>query len=246
MTDRYEPDVYWSDRLSEQFDKRGTGHLSYSHQYNEWLYRAKRRALRRALRDVTPAGSVLDLGSGTGWVVQELSTAGMTVVGCDIAPVAVERLRARFPSARFFRTTLGAEPLDCEDGSQDAVTALDVLYHVVDDDAWLNALTEAKRVLRPGGLLIVSDGFGADDRTPSEHVRFRSRARWSAAASDVGLTLARLDAYFRWLSRDPQEGLMARHLPDGLRGAAEYALEQLIPRTPHMRLAVYARPATSA
>ena len=241
MSGSYRPAEYWSERLADQYDLRGTGHLSYSRGYNDWLYRAKRRALRKALADVRPGSAALDLGSGTGWVVRELLTAGMTAEGCDIADVAVERLGAQFPEATFFQTTLGAEPLPRDDGSYDVVTALDVMYHVTDDVAWRAALAEAARVMRPGGLLVISDGLGRDDREPSPHVRFRSLERWTDATGDVGLRRERLDPYFRWLSRERGTGRLERRIPDGLRGAAEYALETLAPREPHMRLAVFSR-----
>lgn len=246
VADEYEPASYWSDRLAGQYDLRGTGHLAYSAGYNDWLYRKKRRALRRALRSLEPGARALDLGSGTGWVVQELMRAGARVEGCDIAELAVERLRERFPEATFFQTTLGTEPLPQDDASFDVVTALDVMYHVTDDEAWLRATREAARVLRPDGLLITSDGMGIADRVPRSHVRFRSSQRWAEAASEAGLRLERLDPYFRWLSRDREEGAIVGRLPDRARGMVEYALETLVPRPPHMRLAVFSRQSSSS
>lgn len=241
MAERYQPAEYWSERLAGQYDLRGTGHISYSRGYNEWLYRAKRRALRRAIRPVAPGAAVLDLGSGTGWVVQELLAVGLRVEGCDITALAVERLRERFPQATFFQTALGADPLPRADGAYDLVTALDVMYHVTDDAAWEAALREAERVLRQGGLLVTSDGLGREDHMPGPHVRFRSRTRWEEAAAAAGLRIERLDPYFRWLSRDRHEGALLRHFPDALRGATEFALETVAPREPHMRVAVLSR-----
>jgi SAM-dependent methyltransferase len=241
VNDGYQPAEYWSERLSDHYNLRGTGHLSYSRAYNGWLYRAKRRALRRTLQAVDPGMAALDLGSGTGWVVRELLTAGLRVDGCDVAEIAVARLRERFPAATIFQAELGADRIPREDAAYDLVTALDVMYHVTDDATWEGALFEAARVLRPGGAMIVSDTFGAKDRMPGAHVHFRSLARWNAAAAAAGLRGERLDPYFRWLSRDPDEGLVLRRLPDGVRGATEYALETIAPRPPHMRLAVFSR-----
>ena len=241
MNDGYKPAEYWSERLAGQYDLRGTGHLSYSRGYNDWLYRAKRRALRRALNGLAPGSAVLDLGSGTGWVVQELLRAQARVEGCDIAELAVERLRARFPQASFFQTTLGSEPLPAGDGTYDAVTALDVMYHVTDDAAWDAAVREAARVLKPGGILVISDGLGSSDRVPGPHVRFRSLSRWAELTTSAGLTQRQIAPYFRWLSRDRHEGAVARRLPDAVRGPIEFALETLAPREPHMRIAVYER-----
>jgi SAM-dependent methyltransferase len=236
----YEPAEYWSERLAGEYNLRGTGHLAYSSAYNDWIYRVKRRALRRGLKGVPAGASALDLGSGTGWVVQELIGRGLRVEGCDIAEIAVERLSERFPQANFFQIALGSAPLPREDASYDAVTMLDVAYHMTDDELWASALREVGRVLRPGGRFVVSDRLGDNDVAAAEHVRFRSVARWDEAAAAAGLRRTRLEPYYRWISRERGSSPLAR-LPDGARGAVEFALETLAPREPHVRLGVFER-----
>ena len=235
----YDPQGYWSNRLGEHFDLRGTGHLDYDARYNRWLYREKARALRWGLDSAREGDSVLDVGSGVGWVVDQLLSRGLSTEGCDISPDAVHRLSNRFPAARFFQLSLGTDPIPRPDGSYDVVTMLDVAYHVTDDQLWLEGLREVARVLRPGGRLIISDGLGPADRTPAPHVRFRSATTWGQADA-VGLTISGTRPYFRWLSRD-KDAWGFRHLPDGVRGAVEYGLERLVRRPPHMRCAVLTR-----
>jgi SAM-dependent methyltransferase len=241
VSGRYQPEQYWADRLNDRFDLRATGHIEYSSGYNAWLYRGKRRALRRLSRGVDPPADALDVGSGVGWVVHELREMGHRVDGCDIAPVAIERLAARFPDSAFFVATLGTDPLPREDASYDLITVLDVTYHITDDGLWEAGLADLARLLRPGGRIIVSDGLGSADVRPAEHVHFRSRDRWAEAAARHGLQLTRVLPYFRWLSR-PRELTGWSRLPDGARGAVEYTLEWCGPRTPHMRGAALERP----
>lgn len=242
--DEYRPNEYWSARLAREFNLRGTGHISYSERYNAWLYRAKRRALRRGLRGLRPPLDALDVGSGTGWAVPELLRLGTRLEGCDIVEESVRRLGERFPDCTFFRLALGAEPIPRPDSSYDLVIALDVLYHLPSDPEWEAGLAELARVLRSHGRLVVTDGFGDEDRAPAAHVRFRSQRRWRSAASEHGLELAEARPLYRWLSRDPNGGPLAR-LPDGARGAVEYCLEFLWPREPHMRCAVLVRRAST-
>ncbi len=239
MSKPYRPSEYWSDRLSDGFDLRATGQIEYTEAYNVWLYRAKRRALDASLRDVPAKTPALDIGSGVGWVVEQLLRHGMAVEGCDIAPVSVEELGRRFPEATFFKLALGADVIPRPDSTYGLVTALDVTYHVTDDEQWLAGLADIARVLEPGGRLIVSDGLGDATSEPASHVRFRSRELWSQAER-FGFELREVRPYFRWLSR-PRNTRGFRRLGDRTRGAVEFALEFALPRKPHMHCATLVR-----
>ncbi len=239
--DDYQPSAYWSSRLAEDPNVRGTGHISYSEGYNRWLYRAKRRALDRVLGGESLQGKqVLDLGSGMGWVVAYLTSHGATVEGCDVADPALTGLRERFPEVTFFRAELGAQAIPRPDAHFDLVTALDVLYHLPSDEAWSAALAEIGRVLRPGGQLVVSDGFGESDVDPAPHVRLRSQAHWRREAARASLEVQRLVPLYRWLSRDREHPRWSR-VPDSIRGPLEYALERSVPTKPHMACAALKR-----
>jgi len=234
VSEGYDPAQYWSERLETTQGLRGTGHWLYSEHYNRWLYRRKGRALRRALAGVSDPIHALDVGSGTGWVVEQLLALGATVEGCDIAAAAVETLRRRYPDVTFFELTLGADSVPRPDEVYDAVTAMDVLYHVTDDTRWDAAVTDLARVLRPGGRLVVTDKFGSSEVHSAAHVRFRSMDRWLDRAAASGLELRESGPLYRWLSREPEESAL-RRLPDGIRGAVEYALERVAPEPAHMR-----------
>lgn len=236
----YEPVRYWSDRLQSDFNLRGTGHVLYSEAYNRWLYRAKRRVLHRALRHTGSKAPALDVGSGTGWVIEQLAASGAEVEGCDITPVAVERLQAQFPQVPFVRVAVGSERLPWGDARFQLVTAFDVLYHVTDDREWGCAVAEIARVLRPGGCLVITDGLGDADDMPAAHVHFRSLDRWTARAASCGLQVVTVLPYCRWLSRDRHLRGWSR-VPDVIRGAVEYALEFCAPRPAHLRCAVLRR-----
>jgi SAM-dependent methyltransferase len=236
MSQDYKPAKYWSELLASDFSLRGVGHSDYRLSYNRWMYRWKRRVVRRTLGG-TRGQSALDIGSGIGWVINELLRAGARVEGCDIAEPAIEQLRKRFPSVPFFRATLGDEPLPRPDGAYDLVTMLEVVFHITDNDRWTRGMAEIGRLLRPAGRLIVTDGFGPVDRVPAPHVRFRSMARWKPVASTAGFRFISLRPYYRWLSRDLHE-LWFPDMPHRVRGAVEYLLEVVAPREPHMRIAV--------
>jgi SAM-dependent methyltransferase len=238
MSDPYEPKGYWSHRLKADFDLRGTGHASYSAGYNTWLYRQKAAILRKALADIPRDARALDVGSGVGWVVGQLQRRSLNVEGCDIADVAVERLTERFPTVPFFVLALGQDQVPRDDHIYDLVTMLDVAYHIVDDDVWAAGLRELSRVLKPGGKLIVTDRLGDQPERVADHVRFRSRRDWANASATLGLRLLEVSPLFTWLARDAQLRGWSK-LPDYARGAIEYLLERVAPRTPQLRWAAF-------
>jgi ubiquinone/menaquinone biosynthesis C-methylase UbiE len=122
------------------------------------------RALRRQVLDLAelrPGASVLDIGCGTGTLALEaqarVGESGL-VVGVDPAPRQLGRARAKATRHRLpveFR--LGViEALPFPDGSFDAVLSTLMMHHLP-DDLKRRGLTEIRRVLKPGGRLVVAD-----------------------------------------------------------------------------------------
>jgi SAM-dependent methyltransferase len=103
---------------------------------------------------------VLDVGSGTGFYVDRWLATGARVTGLDLTDVAVEALARSFPGARFVRADIGsAAGIPLESGAFDAASAMDVLFHIVDDDAYARAFVNLAAALKPGGWLLWSDNF---------------------------------------------------------------------------------------
>ena len=108
------------------------------------------RALSLLRRDVPRGSRVLDLGCAFGYGTARIARYYNTD-GLDASPDYIRRARRNASNARF---TLGhAERLPYPDAHFDAVVLLDVLEHVADERA---VVAEIARVLRPGGLLVVS------------------------------------------------------------------------------------------
>jgi SAM-dependent methyltransferase len=119
-----------------------------------WWFVGRRRILLQVLDRYLGKGSaegrrILDVGCGTGTMLSYLADYGKAQ-GVDIDEEAIGYCRER----GLTDVRLGsAETLPFEDGSFDLVTALDVVEHLDDD---LAALREFRRVLRPGGTLLVT------------------------------------------------------------------------------------------
>ncbi|HWE09403.1 MAG TPA: class I SAM-dependent methyltransferase [Solirubrobacteraceae bacterium] len=109
-----------------------------------------RRRFARA--NISPSDRVLDLGSGAGSLTGDLRRAAASVVGVDVAETALQRARRRHPEVSFLRAEIDGR-LPVEDNSFDVVWSSEVIEHVADTARWMS---EVRRVLRPGGRLLVT------------------------------------------------------------------------------------------
>ena len=92
----------------------------------------------------------------------------MDIVGSDLTAAAVERLRARFAGMTIHQLDIGDAHAELPDAPFDAISVIDVLYHIVDDGRYEQALDNIGRALKPGGLLVLSENF-VPSRQPGQH-----------------------------------------------------------------------------
>jgi SAM-dependent methyltransferase len=117
-------------------------------------------------RETGRPGRLLDVGSGAGALLDVARAEGWDVQGQDIAAAGVAEARAR-------GHTVCLGPLsscDLEDASFDAATMVEVIEHLVDPRETLAAV---RRLLRPGGALLVTTGDVGTLRARA------ARGRWS-------------------------------------------------------------------
>ena len=146
------------------------------------------------VRSLPASGAVLDLGCGDGRLTAELGAARVT--GADVSEVALARARRRLPGAEL-ALLRPDEPLPFEDSSFDLVLCAETLEHVRDVQL---LLSEARRVLRPGGMLavttpahgrttglaILAGGFERMFPPLSPHLRFFTRRSLAGLLDDMG------------------------------------------------------------
>jgi SAM-dependent methyltransferase len=119
-------------------------------------------ALIVAASGVRPGDRVLDVGCGPGIVTCALAAHAGRAVGLDLTPAMIERARALAGERGVEVDWIVGDlrPLPFDDGSFDVVATRFVLHHLEDP---AGALAEMRRVLAPGGALVVCDV------TPPEH-----------------------------------------------------------------------------
>lgn len=96
---------------------------------------------------------ILDAGCGSGPLFAALRECGAVVSGIDLSPGMLELARRRLGADADLRVADVADPLPFADDTFDDVIASLVLHYLKD---WGPTLAEFRRVLKPGGRLIVS------------------------------------------------------------------------------------------
>ncbi|MFC4501110.1 MULTISPECIES: methyltransferase domain-containing protein [Streptomyces] len=110
---------------------------------------AQLRALSYDLLGVTAGSSVVDVGCGGGRAVAELSERGVRAIGVDASERMIAAARERWPGADLRHGDAYTLPLP--DASVDGWRADKVLHELAEPE---RALTEARRVLVPGGRIL--------------------------------------------------------------------------------------------
>lgn len=136
---------------------------------------------------------LLDVGSGTGhWIdfFREVLYAS-EVHGVEIAERMAGYLREKYAaddgvhiSQHNIAEEFGPEQIG---GDVDWISAIGVMFHIVDDARWRAAMRNLAACLRPGGLLFVGGDFGAESRNVQFHRsdEFRSWREFERAEAEA-------------------------------------------------------------
>lgn len=169
-------------------------------------------------------GRVLDVGCAGGYVSALLTRLGYRVTGIELnARMAAQ---ARRTGIEVLEHDL-EEPLPLPDDSFDGVHACEIIEHLFDTEGFLR---EMHRVLRPGGVLVVStpnlNSLGNRFRV----LAGRSLPMWGIAPGDHH------GGHIRLFNRGNLEGLLRRtgFEPAGARGSHPGRRGRLLARTPSL------------
>ncbi len=123
---------------------------------------------------------VLDVASGEGYGTALLAQVARRAVGVELATDAVEHATRAYKAGNLSFIAGDARRLPCPDTTFDVVTSFGTIERFTEQQLFLS---EIRRVLRPGGLLIVStpdrDHYSSAESAPNPfHVRELTRAEF--------------------------------------------------------------------
>lgn len=148
--------------------KRNDYQISYDRVADEYVRRIfdelrhkplDRQLLDRFAASVRDVGPACDMGCGPGHVARYLHQRGVQVCGVDLSPAMVEQARRLTPGLEFRQGDMMA--LDAPDGAWAGIAAFYSIIHISRSDM-AQVLGELRRVLRPGGLLLLAFHIGDD------------------------------------------------------------------------------------
>jgi SAM-dependent methyltransferase len=149
------------DRQLEYWNRMGPG-KTFEHPVN----------IERLSQYLSPSHRILDFGCGYGRALGFLFDRGYrNLIGVDPAPAMIAMARERYPSIDFEELT-AAPYVPLADTTVDAVLLFSVLTCVPTDEGQRAIVEELERLLRPGGLLYISDlWLQSDERNRERYVR---------------------------------------------------------------------------
>lgn len=173
------PPVNWSEELERLAERSSRVHF-----IDVWT----RRAIIARIGALPVAPTLIDLGCSTGHLLRDLRAArpDARLIGVDLVEGGLRKAHEQVPQARLLQADVCALPLS--DGSVDCAVSANLLEHVPDDGL---ALSEIRRVLRPGGraVIVVPVGPGNYDYYDRflQHERRYARGELARRARAAGL-----------------------------------------------------------
>jgi SAM-dependent methyltransferase len=164
-----------------------------------------RHLLNRFAESLRGQGLVADVGCGPGHVARYLHDQGVEMVGIDLSPVMIRHARDRNPDLDFQVGDMRA--LELSDSALAGIVAFYSLIHIAPAEH-PSTLRELRRVLRPGGLLLLGFHVGTEvlhveelwERKVQLDFRFFVPGEIAGRLEEAGFRV------LEWIEREPYEG----------------------------------------
>ncbi len=186
MDDSFNADKYWKERHGDarfRGNLSSVGFKSYSTKANYFSYRIVLEQYDKLLNRLGLKQNTrfLDAGAGIGVFSQFLYEKGFDVTALDVSSVALEQIS----NVNIMKAVGSLSQMNFGAGSFDVVHCFDVLYHIIDDNAWKAALSGLCRC--SSRYLILHERFMRIRQIiTARHVKNRTRQETFEALAEHG------------------------------------------------------------
>ncbi|MCL5406886.1 MAG: class I SAM-dependent methyltransferase [Patescibacteria group bacterium] len=153
--------AYWQER-HQKTDLSTVGYIGLGLPFNYWMYRVREKVFNKIVLseevDLKKV-KVLDIGSGSGFYIKGWQNLGVkNITASDFSPNALKQIKKTFRNAKTLELDI-TTPLPNNLGKFDIISAFDILYHIVDDKKYNQAIKNIRKLLKPNGIFIFSENL---------------------------------------------------------------------------------------
>src|SRR3989338_5651039 len=199
----FDPKTYWENRLSGEFSIVGIGYNTLGMAFNKWLVRACEDNFIKIKEDFNldlSNNSILDIGCGTGvYINLYLKNGASDVTGLDITKVSIENLKLKYPIAKFYNVDISDKNLKIKKNF-DIISAFAVLYHIVDEKKFDQAIKNIRKLSKVGSKIIISDNFLKVNLDGTDHQKSRTLNRYRGILEKNGIKIIKIYPIYYFLN----------------------------------------------
>jgi len=172
MNKNFNAATYWQER-HQKTDLSTVGYIGLGLPFNYWMYRVREKVFNRAvlLEKINfNQVKVLDVGSGSGFYIKEWQNLGVkNITASDFSSNALKQIKKTFHNIKTLKLDITA-PAPNNLGKFDIISAFDILYHIIDDKKYHQALKNTHKLLKPKGIFIFSGNLPSKTRRARHQV----------------------------------------------------------------------------
>jgi 2-polyprenyl-3-methyl-5-hydroxy-6-metoxy-1,4-benzoquinol methylase len=200
----YNPNSYWNKRLTNNLDKNSIGYSGLGNPFNYWLYKKRGKVFLKIVKSYEsllklPKAKVADLGCGNGFYVNIWQRLGIKdLVGIDIASESIQFLSKEFPEYIFLLADI-CDPNFILQERFAIISIFDVLFHITDDNSFIQAVKNISSLIQRKGILLISDCIFDEERYDSfssPHFKARSIQFYSKILSELSFKIIDIKKVF--------------------------------------------------
>jgi len=137
------------DKIKRFWDFESRNHEKY------FAFQAGKILVRRLKKYLKKGHSVLDYGSGPGFLIKHLLNKNLKVSALEFSVESINKLNAKYSGILGFEGSYSIEELSATDKKFDVITLIEVIEHL--DDKYLElTFKNIRKYLKPGGILIIT------------------------------------------------------------------------------------------